>query len=366
MPAQPILIVGGGLAGLTVARRLHQAGRAFLLLEARARLGGRILTVDAAGTPAADGFDLGPSWIWPDMQPAIAGLVDELRLPRFPQFSDGDLVFQVSPREAPRRFPGMRQEPESMRLAGGTGALIAALTADLPHSSLRLGAKVTEIALDDRAVTVGFVDAAGAAQRIAVGHVILALPPRLLAATVRFTPALDPATARLWRETPTWMAPHAKFVAVYDRPFWREAGLSGTAQSRVGPLGEIHDATTASGQAALFGFVGVPADWRAEAGREAVVRASVQQLAHVFGPLAAAPRATLLHDWAADTLTATDDDRTAGEHPMPATRPWVTGAWQGRIILAGSETSDDTPGYLTGAVAAAERAVRAIPAAPAG
>lgn len=29
--------------------------------------------------------------------------------------------------------------------------------------------------------------------------------------------------------------------AIYDRPFWREAGLSGTAQSMVGPLAEIHD-----------------------------------------------------------------------------------------------------------------------------
>ena len=51
-----------------------------------------------------------------------------------------------------------------------------------------------------------------------------AVPPRLLEASVAFEPDIDPAARRRWRETPTWMAPHAKFFALYDRPFWRDAG----------------------------------------------------------------------------------------------------------------------------------------------
>lgn len=66
--SQTILIVGGGLAGLTAARLLHRAGVEFKLLEARERLGGRILSVDATGEPSGDGFDLGASWFWPDMK----------------------------------------------------------------------------------------------------------------------------------------------------------------------------------------------------------------------------------------------------------------------------------------------------------
>ena len=43
-------IVGGGLAGLVAAWRLLQQGvRDVVLLEARTTLGGRILSVDAAG-----------------------------------------------------------------------------------------------------------------------------------------------------------------------------------------------------------------------------------------------------------------------------------------------------------------------------
>lgn len=72
--------MGGGLAGLTAARTraLHRAGIAFQLLEGRGRLGGRIRSVDTSGEPSTDGFDLGPSWFWPDIQPPIARLVDEL------------------------------------------------------------------------------------------------------------------------------------------------------------------------------------------------------------------------------------------------------------------------------------------------
>ena len=80
-----VLIVGGGLAGLTAARLLHQAGIGFLLLEARDRLGGRILSSDASGQASDDGFDLGPSWFWPGMQPAMGNLVSDLGLPSFPQ-----------------------------------------------------------------------------------------------------------------------------------------------------------------------------------------------------------------------------------------------------------------------------------------
>ena len=356
----PVLIVGGGLSGLYAARLLHRAGIGFLLLEARDRLGGRILSADVTGAASADGFDLGPSWFWPGMQPAMRELVTDLGLSSFPQYSEGDVVFQRMSHEAPQRYRGMRQEPQSMRLAGGTGAIVSALAADLPQACIRLGTRVTRVALHGPALEVGCVDARGADQNMAAAHVLFALPPRLLEATVAFSPALAAATLQRWRDTPTWMAPHAKFFALYDRPFWREAGLSGTAQSMVGPLVEIHDATTASGQAALFGFVGVPAEQRKAASRDAIVAASVRQLALLFGPKAGTPRATLFKDWAADPLTATPDDRAVDGHPVPATQPWVAGEWRDRISLAGSETSRTEPGYLAGAVEAAGHAVAGI------
>jgi monoamine oxidase len=351
-----VAIVGGGLAGLHAARLLHRAGIDFALFEARDRIGGRILTVDDAGQPSEDGFDLGPSWFWPRMQPAMGALVAELGLAAFAQNSDGDAIFERMSREAPQRYRGIADQ-QSMRLVGGAAALARALARDLPQDRLTLGARVTAMALAGGGVELTILRADGAAQKLAAQKAIAATPPRLLEATVAFTPGHKPATTRLWRDTATWMAPHAKFFALYARAFWREAGLSGAAQSMVGPMVEMHDATTASGRAALFGFLGIGADQRAAVGREALVRACLAQLARIFGSEALEPRATLLQDWAADPLTATAADKAAAGHPIPGDAPWVAGPWRERLALAGSETSASEPGYLAGAVVASERAV---------
>lgn len=215
------------------------------------------------------------------------------------------------------------------------------------------------MALGVDGVVLTIAKADGSERTFAAEQVIAALPPRLLAG-IEFSPKVDAATKRLWGDTATWMAPHAKFFAIYDRPFWRDAGLSGTAQSFVGPLGEIHDATTASGRAALFGFPSIGADTRMSLGEAALTRSCLAQFARLFGQQALQPRTTIFKDWAADSLTATAEDRSAGAHPGPSAKRWITGAWRERLSLAGSETSATEPGYMAGAVSAAERAVAEV------
>jgi monoamine oxidase len=357
MAGAMVTIIGGGLAGLYAARLLQSEGVAFSILEARDRLGGRILSADAAGRISADGFDLGPSWFWPELHPAMAAVVAELGLEAFPQHDEGDVLVERLPNGPPQRYRGFRQEPRSMRLAGGTGALVQALATGLPEGCIRLGARVTRIALEEGRAALTIRRPDGSEDALVADQVIAALPPRLIEATITLAPVIEPATRRRWRDTATWMAPHAKFFALYDRPFWRGVGLSGMAQSMVGPLTEIHDATTASGAAALFGFLGVGADQRVAAGPAVLAQACLNQLARLFGAEATRPGATLLMDWAGEALTATVDDRRGGAHPLPQHGPWVTGPWQECLSLAGSETSATAPGYLAGAMDAAQRAV---------
>jgi monoamine oxidase len=347
-----VAIVGAGLAGLYAARLLKAAGVDFVLIEARDRLGGRIFTAGEGGTPSEDGFDLGPSWYWPHMQPAIGALVKELGLAAFVQNGDGDMIFERMSRETAQRYRPLAQAQQSMRLAGGSAALVGALARDIPADKVLLQTRVTGMALRDDGVALQLTSGVLIAKQV-----IAALPPRLLEASVRFTPLLDDRTAMRWRDTPTWMAPHAKFFALYERPFWRETGLSGTAQSMVGPMTEIHDATTASGRAGLFGFLGVGAEQRAALGEAALTHACLDQFTRIFGREASSPRSILFKDWAADPLTATAADRIAGGHVIPSGEPWVAGPWSARLALAGSETSDTEPGYLAGAVSAGARAV---------
>lgn len=355
-----VAIIGGGLAGLYAAQALHASGIDTTVIEARDRLGGRILSADESGRPSEDGFDLGPSWFWPVMQPTMAALVDELSLQSFAQNSKGDVIFERMSRERPQRFSPAMESQQSMRIAGGTATAIRALAGKLPADRILLRTKVIAMTLTDKDVELSIESGNRVIRTLTAARVIAALPPRLLETSVDFSPAQDEATAARWRGTPTWMAPHAKLFAVYDRPFWRADGLAGTAQSMVGPMVEIHDATTASGKPALFGFLGISAAQRASLGDAGLKQACIAQLGRLFGPEALRPRATLLKDWAADPLTATAADSVGGNHPIPGNQNWVFGPWGKRLLLAGSETSNTEPGYLAGAVEAAKRAVARI------
>lgn len=74
-----IAIIGAGLSGLYAAYLLEQANITdYLILEARNRLGGRIYT--------QHGFDLGATWIGPELNPELMQLVNKLKLRFFKQF----------------------------------------------------------------------------------------------------------------------------------------------------------------------------------------------------------------------------------------------------------------------------------------
>jgi monoamine oxidase len=75
MSDHPIVIAGGGIAGLYCARRLAEAGHRVLILEtASDRWGGRIETEDLDGFLA----EMGPMRFEPTLQPRFAALCEEL------------------------------------------------------------------------------------------------------------------------------------------------------------------------------------------------------------------------------------------------------------------------------------------------
>jgi monoamine oxidase len=186
-------------------------------------------------------------------------------------------------------------------------------------------------------------------------RVLLAMPPRLVESQLTFSPALPDELARQWQATDTWMAPHAKYIAVFDRPFWRHEGLSGEARSALGPMVEIHDASTQGGKAALFGFLGVPADVRRRVSEEELITACRTQFVRLFGSQAENPEAEFIKDWAKEVYTSTESDQSSsGDHPRPALSPG-SGAWASRLTGIGSEWSREFPGYLAGAIDATNR-----------
>lgn len=320
-----LCIIGAGLSGLALAAKLQAEGRNVIVLEARDRSGGRVLS--------QDGYDLGPTWIWPHNHRMLA-LLESLGLKTFAQYASGRLVFEDAVGRI-RRDLEFATMGGALRVEGGLARVTDTLASGL-GDRLRLACPVDCVLEEENGVSVSM-----AKGRIRARRVILAMPPRLLVGLGVAVP-----------DAPTWMAGHAKLVATYPTAFWRENGLNGDAISHRGPLAEIHDASPFGTKVgALFGFAKVGA-----ARQPGFRDAAIAQLARLFGQDAATPDDVFVKDWSVDPATATETDLTPpSDHPtynpLPPTR---------RLIFAGTETSHDNGGFLEGALAAAEAANAAL------
>ncbi len=345
-----ILIIGGGLSGLFATWQLRYAGKNAGVIEARQRFGGRILTV--SGDDGAE-CDLGPSWFWPG-QPLVASLLNHFKISSYEQFADGAVLLQetdgrVDRIAAPSPMAGAR------RIQGGINRLSEAIVdrIDEPHRFLQHVATGLSIDGDDIIVDV---TAPSGKQQIQAKHVAVAIPPRL-AANLKFTPELPAKTMQILAATPTWMAGHAKFFAIYDEPFWRRNGLCGTAISQCGPLAEIHDASPNSGSIfSLFGFSGLDAMSRASVGRSEFIRQATAQLAMLFGDKANRPKTVHFQDWSTKRFTASEADRNPQpHHPQYGLNLQLGNAWDGKLEFISTETSFSNGGLLEGALEAGLR-----------
>nr|XP_027230105.1 probable flavin-containing monoamine oxidase A [Penaeus vannamei] len=90
-----VIVVGGGVAGLSAAHKLKKAGLKIAVLEAQDRVGGRTLTqpVDI-GQGKTELFDLGGQWVGTS-QKHVMNILRELGLETYPQYTTGTKVMQL-------------------------------------------------------------------------------------------------------------------------------------------------------------------------------------------------------------------------------------------------------------------------------
>jgi monoamine oxidase len=181
--------------------------------------------------------------------------------------------------------------------------------------------------------------------------------PLAVGAAIRYDPILPGARAQLLQRYP--MGSCVKCMAVYDKPFWRDEGLTGQATSDTGPCRVTFDNTPNDGApGVMMGFIEAdearywtqqPADRR----REAVIGSFVRY----FGERAAKPRGYMEKSWA-------EEEFTRGCY-SGYTPPGVLTSFgdsirrpHGRLHWAGAETATLWNGFMDGAVRAGERAAK--------
>jgi monoamine oxidase len=240
---------------------------------------------------------------------------------------------------------------QSIRFVGGPQQLSKKLAAGL-GGAVRLRAPVTGIDRG-RSVTVHTADGSFPARRV------ILTPPRPVIGLIRFAPQLPAAYDQLLQRQP--MGSVIKVNAIYDRPFWRGQGLSGTATSTTGPLQIVYDNSPPDGRpGVLVGFMeGNQSRLLYGASRAARRQAALESLARYFGPAALAPRGYVDMVWATQRYTRGAYGTFNPPGVLTSLGPRTTRP-VGPLHFAGDGTSPEWPGYMDGAIRSGERAAKEV------
>ncbi|GGN61471.1 monoamine oxidase [Streptomyces albiflavescens] len=123
-----VAVVGGGLAGLTAARDLVAAGRSVVVLEARDRVGGRVVNLKLANGGFTEG---GGEFIGPT-QDRIKALADSLGVATFATYNTGKNLLYKDGTRTPYATDGLLGSVPPIDVAGlANAAAVQALLDDM-------------------------------------------------------------------------------------------------------------------------------------------------------------------------------------------------------------------------------------------
>ena len=214
-----VVVVGAGMAGLAAAYELFRAGHDVTVLEARDRVGGRVLTLRSPFAPG-HAAEAGAARIPPEHDLTL-GYARHFGLELDPFYPDGGLYLQV--RSGDIAFvpaPSFRSElPDYVKIRGGSDRLPAAFLTALGERVVP-GSPVTDIAASAPVRTTSRNGRTWESDRV-----LVTVPVPLLS-SIRFSPVLSAAKAEAMGGGFRYQSATRVFVRFRTR-FWEAEGLNG-------------------------------------------------------------------------------------------------------------------------------------------
>jgi monoamine oxidase len=251
---------------------------------------------------------------------------------------------------------GVKDGAQQDRYVGGSQVVPLAMAGALGPEIVRTSAPVRRIEQRGDVVTVLADGLLVTAKRA-----IVAVPP-VLAGRIDYDPPMPGYRDQLTQRVPAGSV--IKCNVVYDRPFWRDDGLTGQATGDRGPVKVVFDNSPPSGAPGIL-LAFLEGAHARQLGRVTPAQrrdAVVGSLVEFFGPRAAKVEEYVELDWSEEVWTR----GCYGAHfPCgvwtqygPALREPV-----GRVHWAGTETATISVGYMDGALQSGARAASEVVAA---
>ncbi len=338
-----IIIIGGGLTGLAIAYFLKKKNLKINILEARPRLGGRIFTKYNENTTSQE---MGATWLGRKHKDLI-DLLKKLNIGVFEQKLGERAIYEpisTSPHQLVTLPPN--NDP-SFRIQGGSSSLIRALANELDEEHIFTNQIVQSIRKEGEELTV-----LTKTDCFKSSIVISTLPPNLLMKTIKISPVLPHNLQDIAATTHTWMGESIKVGLTYKTPFWKDKYSSGTIVSNIGPIPEMYDHSNY--EETGFGLKGFLNGSYFSLTKEQRLEMVLKQLQKYFGEQV---RDFVSYEetvWRKEPFTFVNYNTHILPHQNNGHSIYRKGYLDGTFFVAGSETADQFPGYMDGAVRSAK------------
>lgn len=337
-----VLIIGAGLSGLALNYFLRNADLKVRVVEARERVGGRILTEEIESFAPVE---MGATWFG-SQHAKLMDLIAELGLAHFPQKLGKKAIYEPIS-TSPHQIVSLPENEEpSFRVRGGTSRIIESLKHYLSADKL-----FTETAIENIRVEEDELVLNSSQKLFRTKLAISTLPPYLFHESIDTQPSIPEATRNVMQSTHTWMGDAIKVALQFSAPFWKENGKFGTIFSNVGPITEFYDhCNYEENRFALMGFINPAYHSVKPEERKALV---LKQLKNYFGTDLDLHTDYTEKVWIQEKFTFSPYKNYVLPHQNNGHEFYKHSYLEERLLFAGAETANAFPGYMEGAIRSA-------------